>query len=60
MTSVPGIILERVRLEELGFEVGDNLAAVKEVHWEHVGFAPLTWNRVLKAYSKYKKFLQEA
>jgi hypothetical protein len=49
----------RGQLETLGFEVGDNLSAVKEVHWERAGFAPLTWNRVVKAHTKYKKSLCE-
>lgn len=48
----------RTRLEELGFEVGDDLTSVKEAHWERVGFAPLAWGRVLKAYNKYKKSLK--
>jgi hypothetical protein len=48
----------QARLEELRFEVGDNLTTVKEAHWECVGFAPLAWNQVLKAYSKYKKSLK--
>jgi hypothetical protein len=41
-------------LERLGFVLGGNLDEVTEQEYKDVGFKPLAWKRVLKAYKKYK------
>jgi len=46
-------------LKELGFKIGDDLSAVTESQWEHVGIPPLTVIRIIKLYRKYKVFLQD-
>lgn len=47
-----------VKLEMLGFVIGDSLSELTEDNWWDVGFTILERNRVLKAYSKYKTFLK--
>ena len=42
-------------LEELGFVMGDDLKSVTEAQYVQAGFKPLAWQRVLKAYKKYKR-----
>ncbi|KAJ6624853.1 hypothetical protein B0H10DRAFT_2430596 [Mycena sp. CBHHK59/15] len=44
-------------LLELDFEIGDNLSVVTEAQWKAAGFTLFSWNRVLKAYNKYKNSL---
>ena len=41
-------------LEELGFVMGDDLKSVTEAQYVQAGFKPLVWQRVLKAYRRYK------
>ncbi|KAJ7271819.1 hypothetical protein C8J57DRAFT_1468040 [Mycena rebaudengoi] len=45
-------------LVELGFEIGDDLSVVTEAQWKAGGLALFGWNRVLKAYNKYKNSLR--
>jgi len=47
----------RDSLNEMGFEIGDDLSALKESQWERASIPPLTVNRIIKAYGKYKKYL---
>jgi len=42
-------------LEQLGFEIGDDLAPLTTVQWENAGVGILAQKRVLKAYRQYKK-----
>ena len=42
-------------LEQLGFVMGDDLKAVTEAQYIQAGFKPLAWQRVLKAYRRYKR-----
>lgn len=42
-------------LEALGFEPGDDLSVVTEAEYKEAGFARLSWDRVLRAYRKYKQ-----
>lgn len=49
----------RTKLGDLGFEIGDDLSMLKDSHWQSMGFAPLEWNRILKAYNNYKRFLRD-
>jgi hypothetical protein len=44
-------------LNEMGFEIGDGLSALKESQWERAAIPPLTVNQIIKAYGKYKKYL---
>jgi len=41
----------------MGFEIGDDLSALKESQWEHASIPPLMVNHIIKAYGKYKKYL---
>jgi len=43
------------KLEQLGFEIGDDLTSISQEQYESVGFKHLEWNRVLKAYRKFKR-----
>lgn len=42
-------------LDNLGFQVGDDLKMVERDDYIGAGFKALAWKRVLVAYSKYKK-----
>ena len=42
-------------LEQLGFEMGDDLKVITETQYTQAGFKPLAWQRVLRAYKKYKR-----
>jgi hypothetical protein len=42
-------------LEELGFEIGDDLTCLTTDQWRDVGIGLLARKRVLAAYRKYKK-----
>jgi hypothetical protein len=44
-----------VGLEKLGFHFGDDLSTVTAEEYAEVGFKPLEWRRVLKAYRKLKQ-----
>jgi hypothetical protein len=44
----------RIKLDELGFEMGDDLSSISQTQYESAGFKHLEWNHVLKAYKKYK------
>jgi hypothetical protein len=46
--------MEENSLEQLSFVLGDNLDGVTEQEYKDVGFKPLAWKWVLKAYKKYK------
>ena len=39
----------------LGFEMGDDLSVVTETEYKGAGFQPLSWDRVRRAYHKYKQ-----
>jgi len=45
----------QVGLNELDFQVGDNLKKVSKEEYEAASFKTLSWRRVLDAYAKYKK-----
>ena len=42
-------------LLDLGFEMGDDLSVVNETEYKAAGFRPLSWDRVRRAYRKYKQ-----
>jgi hypothetical protein len=42
-------------LEQLGFVMGDDLKSVTDAQYTQAGFKPLAWQRVLKAYKRYKR-----
>ena len=42
-------------LDNLDFEIGDDLECVTEKQWMDAGFKPLAWNRVKKIYRKFKR-----
>lgn len=42
-------------LDNLGFQVGDNLKEVEREDYTAAGFKALAWKRVLTAYAKHKK-----
>ncbi|KAK6966960.1 hypothetical protein R3P38DRAFT_3245057 [Favolaschia claudopus] len=42
-------------LTDLGFQIGDKLSIVKEPDWKEGGFTLFGWNRVVEAYTKYKR-----
>ena len=41
-------------LQDLGFEMGDDLSVVTKTEYKSVGFQPLSWDQVHRAYRKYK------
>jgi hypothetical protein len=41
-------------LEQLGFVRGDDLKTLTKAQYVQAGFKPLPWQRVLKAYRRYK------
>ena len=41
-------------LQDLGFEMGDDLSVVTKTEYKSVGFLPLSWDQVHRAYRKYK------
>ncbi|KAF8199378.1 hypothetical protein K438DRAFT_1933409 [Mycena galopus ATCC 62051] len=45
-------------LRELGFEIGDDLSVVTEAQWKAGGLTLFGWNRVTRAYNKYKNSLR--
>jgi hypothetical protein len=45
----------QTKLDQLGFEMGDDLSSISEAQYESVGFKHLEWGRVLKAYRKFKR-----
>ncbi|KAJ6626532.1 hypothetical protein B0H10DRAFT_1941826 [Mycena sp. CBHHK59/15] len=45
-------------LDDLGFEIGDDLSLVTEVQWKEGGLTLFGWNRVIKSYKKYKTSLR--
>ncbi|KAJ6611843.1 hypothetical protein B0H10DRAFT_2192734 [Mycena sp. CBHHK59/15] len=45
-------------LLELGFEIEDDLSVVTEAQWKAGGLALFSWNRIVKAYNKYKNSLR--
>ncbi|KAJ7506001.1 hypothetical protein B0H11DRAFT_2186195 [Mycena galericulata] len=45
-------------LVDLGFEIGEDLSLINEPRWEAAGFTLFGWNRVIKAYNKYKRSLR--
>ncbi|KIM82489.1 hypothetical protein PILCRDRAFT_88552 [Piloderma croceum F 1598] len=45
----------RTKLDQLGFEMGDDLSFISEAQYESIGFKHLEWGRVLKAYRKFKR-----
>jgi len=47
--------LSREGLISLGFEMGDDLSVVTEAEYKSAGFQPLSWDRVCRAYRKYKQ-----
>jgi len=42
------------KLDQLGFEIGDDLSSISQEQYESVGFKHLEWSQVLKAYRKFK------
>ncbi|KAG6907596.1 hypothetical protein DXG01_008316 [Tephrocybe rancida] len=48
----------QLNLQGLGFEIGDDLEGLPKAEWETVGFTYLTWQRVCKAYKKYRAHLK--
>jgi hypothetical protein len=44
----------QMKLDQLGFEIGDDLTSISPEQYESVGFKHLEWSRVLKAYKKFK------
>lgn len=42
-------------LEQLGFEIGDDLTCLTTNQWEKVGVGLLAQKRIFKAYRQYKK-----
>ena len=42
-------------LVSLGFEMGDDLSVVTQAEYKSVGFQPLSWDCVRRAYRKYKQ-----
>ena len=45
----------QTKLDQLGFEIGDDLASISPEQYESVCFKLLEWNRVFKAYKKFKR-----
>ncbi|KAJ7260750.1 hypothetical protein C8J57DRAFT_1184620 [Mycena rebaudengoi] len=45
-------------LDDLGFQIGDDLAVVPEEQWKAAGFLLFRWAQVLKAYNKCKSSLR--
>ena len=45
----------RTKLDQLGFEIGDDLSSISQEQYESVGFKHLEWSQVLKAYRKFKR-----
>ncbi|KAJ6614198.1 hypothetical protein B0H10DRAFT_2221508 [Mycena sp. CBHHK59/15] len=45
-------------LLELGFKIGDDLSVVTEAQWKAGGLTLFGWNRVIRAYNKYKNCLR--
>ena len=46
-------------LEQLGFEIGDDLSDLTTEQWKENGIGPLAQKRVIKAYRQYKKDLAD-
>ncbi|KAJ7710716.1 hypothetical protein B0H17DRAFT_1190411 [Mycena rosella] len=45
-------------LLDLGFQIGEDLSLITEPRWQAAGFVLFSWNRVVKAYGKYKRSLR--
>jgi len=41
-------------LEELGFEIGDDISIITDAQWAKVDIAQFTAARIVKSYIKYK------
>ncbi|KAJ7321266.1 hypothetical protein DFH08DRAFT_970131 [Mycena albidolilacea] len=50
--------LTRAFLDDLGFEIGDDLSLVTEAQWKEGGLTLFGWNRIIKSYKKYKTLLR--
>ncbi|KAJ7124081.1 hypothetical protein C8R43DRAFT_1031254 [Mycena crocata] len=58
-TQYPDLPAEtRGFLLDMGFLIGDDISIVTEAHWTAAGLTLFGWNRVLKAYARYKRSLR--